>query len=159
MAVNPQDLAVYDTRMVLDYYRLTADKRLLFGGGTNYSGKNSKDITAELLPRLLHTFPQLAGIKVDYAWQGTAGIVINRIPMLGRVKGSRNIYYAQGYSGHGIATTHVVSEIMAQALSGTMQAFDAFATVPHLRIPCGERFGSSMLALGMWYYQLLEKWR
>ncbi|MGL6251204.1 MAG: NAD(P)/FAD-dependent oxidoreductase, partial [Billgrantia desiderata] len=84
-AINPQDLAVYDCRFVLDYYRLTADGRLLFGGGANYSGKDSPDIAAELRPRLEATFPQLAGTPIDYAWQGMAGIVINRIPMLGKL--------------------------------------------------------------------------
>ncbi|MFM9269008.1 NAD(P)/FAD-dependent oxidoreductase [Halomonas elongata] len=154
-AIDPQDLAVYDTRFVLDYYRLTADKRLLFGGGANYSGRDSADIAGELRPRLEHTFPQLKGIAIDFQWQGMAGIVINRIPQLGKL--SRNVYYAQGYSGHGIATSHIVGEIMANAVSGTLEEFDAFAEVRHLRIPLDDRLGNALLAAGMWYYQLLEK--
>lgn len=153
--IDPDDLAVYDTRFVLDYYRLTADKRLLFGGGANYSGRDSEDIAAELRPRLEHTFPQLKGVAIDFQWQGMAGIVINRIPQLGKL--SPNVYYAQGYSGHGIATSHIVGEIMANALTGTLEEFDAFAQVKHVRIPLNDRLGNALLAAGMWYYQLLEK--
>lgn len=156
-AINPDDLAVYDTRFVLDYYRLTADKRLLFGGGANYSGKDSEDISAELRPRLEHTFPQLKGVDIDFQWQGMAGIVINRIPQLGKL--SDNVYYAQGYSGHGIATSHIVGEIMAKAVAGTLEEFDTFAKVRHIRIPLNDRLGNALLATGMWYYQLLEKLR
>ncbi|SDM26029.1 Glycine/D-amino acid oxidase [Modicisalibacter muralis] len=156
-AINPDDLAVYDTRFVLDYYRLTADKRLLFGGGANYSGRDSEDISAELRPRLEHTFPQLKGVAIDFQWQGMAGIVINRIPQLGKL--SDNVYYAQGYSGHGIATSHIVGEIMANAVGGTLEEFDTFAKVRHVRIPLNDRLGNALLAAGMWYYQLLEKLR
>ena len=154
-SIDPEDLAVYDTRFVLDYYRLTADKRLLFGGGANYSGRDSQDIASELRPRLEHTFPQLEGIAIDFQWQGMAGIVINRMPQLGKL--SDNVYYAQGYSGHGIATSHIVGEIMANAVAGTLEEFDAFANVRHIRIPLDDRLGNALLAAGMWYYQLLEK--
>lgn len=154
-AIDPEDLAVYDTRFVLDYYRLTADKRLLFGGGANYSGRDSEDIAGELRPRLEHTFPQLKKIAIDFQWQGMAGIVINRIPQLGKL--SSNVYYAQGYSGHGIATSHIVGEIIANAVCGTLEEFDTFAKVRHIRIPLNDRLGNTLLAAGMWYYQLLEK--
>ncbi|GKW48801.1 NAD(P)/FAD-dependent oxidoreductase [Halomonas sp. NCCP-2165] len=156
-ALNPDDLAVYDTRFVLDYYRLTADKRLLFGGGANYSGRDSADIAAELRPRLEHTFPQLKGVAIDYQWQGMAGIVINRVPQLGRL--SPNVFYAQGYSGHGIATSHIIGEIMAKAVCGHLEEFDAFANVRHWRVPVSDRLGNVLLATGMWYYQLLERLR
>ena len=153
-ALNPENLAVYDTRFVLDYYRLTADNRLLFGGGANYTGKPSASIEAELRPAMERTFPTLAGIPVEFAWSGQAGIVPNRVPMVGRV--APNVFYAQGYSGHGIATSHIVAGIMAEAVTGTMDRFDAFATVPHARNPLGERAGQAMLSLGMWYYKLRE---
>ncbi len=156
-AINPKDLAVYDCRFVLDYYRLTADKRLLFGGGANYSGKPSRDIAAELRPAIERTFPRLRGIAIDYQWSGMMGIVMNRIPQLGRI--SDNVYYAQGYSGHGIATTHIVSEIMANAIDGQLREFDVFAACKHVRIPGSEWVGNQLLVLGMWYYQMLEKLR
>ncbi len=157
LTINPKNLAVYDCRFVLDYYRLTADNRLLFGGGANYSGKESRDIQAELRPALEHTFPRLKGVKIDFAWSGMMGIVINRIPQLGKI--SNNIFYAQGYSGHGIATSHIVSEIMANAISGDLNEFDIFAQCSHIRVPGSEWLGNQFLALGMWYYLMLEKFR
>jgi glycine/D-amino acid oxidase-like deaminating enzyme len=156
-AINPKDLAVYDCRFVLDYYRLTADNRLLFGGGANYSGKESRNIEAELRPALERTFPRLKGVNIDFAWSGMMGIVINRIPQLGKL--SENVYYAQGYSGHGIATSHIVAEIMANAVEGEVNDFTTFATCSHIRIPGSEWLGNQFLALGMWYYLLLEKLR
>ncbi|WP_396588639.1 NAD(P)/FAD-dependent oxidoreductase [Bermanella sp. R86510] len=155
--INPKDVAVYDCRFVLDYYRITKDKRLLFGGGANYSGRESRDIEAELRPAIERTFPRLKGVKIDYQWSGMMGIVINRIPQLGKL--SDNVFYAQGYSGHGIALTHIVSEIMANAMSGHMQDFDTFARCKHVRIPGSEWLGNQFLALGMWYYVMLEKLR
>lgn len=155
--VNPKDLAVYDCRFVLDYYRLTADKRLLFGGGANYSGRPSRDIAAELRPALERTFPRLRGIAIDYQWSGMMGIVINRIPQLGRV--TDNVWYAQGYSGHGIATSHIVAEVMGNALDGQLREFDVFAACRHIRVPGGEWLGNQLLVLGMWYYHLLERLR
>lgn len=155
--INPHDLAVYDCRFVLDYYRLTADKRLLFGGGANYSGRDSRDIAAELRPGIEATFPQLKGVAIDFQWSCAMGIVINRIPQLGKL--SDNVWFCQGYSGHGIATTHIMGEIMANALTGTLEKFDTFAGCSHIKVPMGDVFGNPMLAVGMWYYQMLEKLR
>jgi len=155
--INPKDLAVYDCRFVLDYYRLTADKRLLFGGGANYSGKPSRDIEAELRPAIERTFPRLKGVGIDFQWSGMMGIVINRIPQLGQL--SENVFYAQGYSGHGVASSHIVSEIMASAIDGELREFNVFAQCPHIRVPGSEWLGNQFLAIGMWYYVLLEKLR
>lgn len=155
--INPRDLAVYDCRFVLDYYRLTADKRLLFGGGANYSGKESRDIAAELRPAIEATFPRLRGVKIDFQWSCVMGIVINRIPQLGRL--SDHVFYAQGYSGHGLATSHIVGEIMAEAICGQLERFDTFEAFRHIRVPFGRQLGNPLLAAGMWYYQLLERLR
>ena len=133
--LNPQNLAVYDTRFVLDYY----------------SGRASADIAAELRPAIERTFPDLAGIGIDFAWQGQAGITVNRIPQLGRL--APNIFYAQGYSGHGVATSHIVGEIMAQAMTGDPREFEIFEGAFHFRNPLGRKAGNVMLALGMWYFQ------
>ncbi|RWR07679.1 NAD(P)/FAD-dependent oxidoreductase [Paenirhodobacter populi] len=154
-AINPQDIAVYDDRFVLDYHRLSADRRLIFGGGTNYSGRDSADIAAELRPALERTYPRLKGIGIDFAWSGRDGIVLNRIPHLGRI--APNIFYAEGYSGHGIATTHIVAEIMAGAITGTMEEFDVFDAVHRLRLPIGNWLTHHALALGMAYYTLRER--
>ncbi|MGE7956251.1 NAD(P)/FAD-dependent oxidoreductase [Pseudomonas sp. NPDC089530] len=155
--LNPQDLAVYDCRFVLDYYRLTADGRLLFGGGANYSGKDSRDIAGELRPCIERTFPALKGVAIDFQWSCAMGIVINRIPQLGKL--SDNVWYCQGYSGHGIATSHIMGEIMAQAITGHLGDYDTFAACRHIRVPFGDQLGNPMLAAGMWYYQMLEKLR
>ncbi|MBB2494700.1 NAD(P)/FAD-dependent oxidoreductase [Aquipseudomonas ullengensis] len=155
--LNPQDLAVYDCRFVLDYYRMTADGRLLFGGGANYSGRDSRDIAGELLPCIERTFPQLKGVQIDFQWSCAMGIVVNRIPQLGKL--SDNVWYCQGYSGHGIATTHIMGEIMANALTGTLGHYDTFAACKHIKVPMGDIFGNPMLAAGMWYYQMMEKLR
>lgn len=155
--INPKDLAVYDCRFVLDYYRLTKDKRLLFGGGAHYNGKPSRHIEQELRPGIEQTFPDLKGVKIDYAWSGQMGITINRIPQLGRL--SNNIFYAQGYSGHGIALSHIVSEIMANALDGELKQFDTFAACKSIKVPGTDWLGQQFLTLGMWYYLLLEKLR
>lgn len=155
--LNPHDVAVYDSRFVLDYYRMTADGRLLFGGGANYSGKESRDIAAELRPCIERTFPALRGVEIAFEWSCNMGIVINRIPQLGRL--APNVWYAQGYSGHGLATSHIVGEVMAQAIGGTMGQFDVFQRFRHVRLPIGERMGRQLLALGMWYFQLLERLR
>ncbi|TDR31177.1 NAD(P)/FAD-dependent oxidoreductase [Hydromonas duriensis] len=153
--ILPKDVAVYDCRFVLDYYRLTADGRLLFGGGANYSGKESRDIAAELRPHIERTFPQLKGIDIEHQWSCNMGIVINRVPQLGKL--SENVWYAQGYSGHGVATSHVVGEVMAKAISGQMDRFNTFNQFKHIKVPLGDWLGNQMLALGMHYYLFMER--
>ncbi|MBN3785573.1 FAD-binding oxidoreductase [Burkholderia sp. Ac-20353] len=155
--INPQDLAVYDCRFVLDYYRMTADGRLLFGGGANYSGRESRDVAAELRPCIERTFPKLTGVKIDFEWTCAMGIVVNRIPQLGKL--SDNVWYCQGYSGHGVATSHIMGEMMAEAITGTIERFDTFAACRHIRVPMGHLIGNPLLAAGMWYYQMLEQLR
>ncbi|MFW3897403.1 NAD(P)/FAD-dependent oxidoreductase [Pseudomonas bharatica] len=155
--LNPHDLAVYDCRFVLDYYRMTADGRLLFGGGANYSGRDSRDIAGELRPCIERTFPALKDVPIEFQWSCAMGIVVNRIPQLGKL--SENVWYCQGYSGHGIATSHIMGEIMAEAITGTLEKFDTFAGCRHVRVPMGDLLGNPLLAAGMWYYQMLEKLR
>jgi len=152
--INPDNLAVYDSRMVLDYYRLTADNRLMFGGGTNYTGRQIKNVANSLRPALQKTFPDLVGVDIEYSWTGTAGIVINRIPALGKI--SNNVYYAQGYSGHGIASSHIMARFMAEALSGTLERFDMFSQLKLTRLPVGPKTGSALIALGMLYHRLRD---
>ena len=154
-AINPQRLAVYDDRFVLDYYRLTGDNRLLFGGGTNYSGRASRRIAQELRPALERTFPRLKGIGIDYSWEGRDGITLNRIPQVGVIGDS--ILYVQGYSGHGIALSHIMAEITAKALTGDGREFDMFKDVAHWHMPLSRQMGSGLIALGMLYYKLRDR--
>ncbi len=153
-AINPLDLAVCDQNEVLDYFRLSADRRMLFGGRCNYSGREPRSIEASMLPRLRRIFPQLADKRIEYAWGGKIGIVPNRVPLLGRV--DHNIFYSMGYSGHGVNMTHVCGEIMADAIAGTFERMDVFAAVPHRRIPMGQWFGNQLVAMGMLYYRLKD---
>lgn len=152
--INRDDNAVYDSRMVLDYYRITKDGRLMFGGGTNYSGQDIDDVAQTLRPSLEKTFPALKGVEIDFSWTGTAGIVINRIPMLGKAK--NRIYYAQGYSGHGMATSHILAEITATAVAGEIEELNTFESFFRWRMPVPAAAGSAMVALGMKYYLLKE---
>ncbi len=153
--VNPADVAVCDLNEVVDYHRLSADKRLLYGGACNYSGRDPTDIKAYILPRLLKVYPQLRGVRIDFQWGGMIGIVPNRIPAVGRIDG--NIYYCQGYSGHGVNSTHVMGEIVADAVGGTLEKFDLFAGMKHLRLPGSRWLGNQLLALGMLYYKLKDR--
>ena len=153
--INAPDVAVCDLNEVVDYFRLSPDKRLLYGGACNYSGRDPASIRDYILPRLLRVYPQLKGVRIDYEWGGKVGIVINRIPTVGRING--NVWYCQGYSGHGVAPTHTMSEVMADAVCGTMERFDLFTNVRHLRIPGSQWFGNQIVALGMLYYKLKDR--
>jgi len=153
--INPRDLAVCDPNFVLEYFRLSADKRLLFGGRCNYFGDNPEVIQSYLRPKLARIYPQLASIGIDYAWGGTIGVPINRVPQLGRV--SPNIFYSQGYSGHGVNVTHLAGKIMADAIAGTVEQFDLFANVNPWVIPGSHLLSKPMVALGMMYYQIKDR--
>jgi gamma-glutamylputrescine oxidase len=150
----PQDMAACDQRVGLDYFRLTSDHRLLFGGLCNYSGRDPKDISASLRPNMLKVFPQLQDVQVEYEWGGYIAISINRIPQFGRIK--ENTYYAQGYSGHGLAPAHMAGKVLADAIGGDLERFDVFARIGHVKLPGGKWFANPALALGMLYYRMKE---
>jgi glycine/D-amino acid oxidase-like deaminating enzyme len=130
----PQDMAVCDQRVGLDYYRLSADNRLLFGGLCNYSGRHPKDITASIRPKMIKVFPQLEHTRVDYEWGGYIAITIKRIPQMGRIQG--NTYYAFGYSGHGLAPTHIAGQILADAICGDTERAASGLRIPPWRLAC-----------------------
>ena len=152
--INPQDLAVCDMNHVVDYYRLSADKRMLFGGRCNYSGKVPKSIKAAMLPRMHRVYPELEGVRIEYEWGGSIGIVVRRVPLLGRL--ADNVFYAMGYSGHGVAPTHIAAEVMANAVEGDTEVLEAYEKIKHWRIPGGRWFGNQIVALGMLYYRALD---
>jgi len=151
----PQDYCVEDCNYLLDYYRLSADKRLIYGGGVTYGARDPKDITAIILPKLLRTFPQLKGVKIDYAWTGNFLLTLSRLPQIGRL--GDNIYYSQGCSGHGVTYTHLAGKIIAEALHGQAERFDAFAKLPHYPFPGGRLLRVPLTALGAFYYDLRDK--
>lgn len=154
-SINRKDVAVCDLNNVVDYFRLSADRRLLYGGACNYSGRDPKSIRAYIEPRMLAVYPQLAGVRIDYEWGGQIGVTIRRIPIVGRI--GNNVYYCQGYSGHGVCPTHVMGEVMADAVAGTMERFDLFADMARIRIPGGRWIGNQLVALGMLYYKVRDR--
>ncbi len=151
----PQDYCVEDCNYLLDYYRLSADKRLIYGGGVVYGARDPADITSIIRPKMLRTFPQLANVKVDYAWTGNFLLTLSRLPQVGRL--GSNIYYSQGCSGHGVTYTQVAGKVIAEALSGQAERFDAFASLPHYPFPGGQRFQAPLSALGAMYYSLRDR--
>lgn len=153
--VNPHDLAVCDPNFVLQYYRLSADKRLLFGARINYFGDDPGYIKRHHMPLLLKLYPMLKGIGVDYAWGGTIGVPIHRVPQMGTV--APGVYYSQGYSGHGVNVTHLAGEILADAIAGTLERFDVFAGIKPIRFPGAHVLRKPLVALGILYHQIRDK--
>ena len=151
---NPQDLAICDPNYILEYFRLSADKRMLFGGRKNYFGADPEHIKKMLVPKLRRHYPELADLRIDYAWGGTIGVTVNRVPQLGAL--DNNIYFSQGYSGHGVNVTHLAGEIMAQAVSGTMEKMDIFSRINPVAIPGVRRLHKPAVSLGMLYYKLKD---
>ncbi|WP_101757856.1 FAD-binding oxidoreductase [Oceanicoccus sp. KOV_DT_Chl] len=150
----PQDMAVCDQRVDLDYYRLSADKRLLFGGLCTYSGRDPNSIVNALRPNMDKVFPYLKDIKIEYQWGGMIGIGANRLPQIGRLR--PNVYFAQAYAGHGVNVTHVAARLIAEHIDGDSQRMEVFEKVKHLRFPGGRRFRSPLLAIGMSYHRLKD---
>ena len=153
----PQNLALCDQKVGLDYYRLSADRRLLFGGACHYSGRDPVDIAAYMRPKMLKVFPQLATTAIEFQWGGKIGITANRFPQVGRLQQYPNVFYAQGYSGHGLNVTHWCARLLAEAIhAGHSQGLETFSRVPHMTFPGGKALRSPLLALGMLWYRLRE---
>ena len=152
--ILPKDMAVCDQRVDLDYYRLSADKRLLFGGLCTYSGRDPKSILKALRPNMDKVFPYLSDVKIDYQWGGMIGIGANRLPQIGRLR--PNVYFAQAYAGHGVNVTHMAAKLIAESIDGESQRIEVFEKVKHMRFPGGRRFRSPVLALGMSYHRLKD---
>ncbi len=153
--INPHDLAVCDPNFVLEYFRLSADKRLLFGGRFNYFGDDPEYIRRKHHAKMARIYPQLANIGIDYAWGGTIGVPIKRVPLLGKI--SPNIMYCQGYAGHGVNVTHMAGQIMADAVAGTMERFDLFANVKPFIVPGARPLHKPLVSLGMLYYMIKDR--
>lgn len=151
----PTDVCVEDVRYILDYYRLSADKRLLFGGGTVYGGTDPHDIRAKLQPNMEKVFPQLKGVKIDYAWSGNFALSFSRVPQMGRL--GNNTYFAHGYSGHGVTGSHTFGRILAEAIHGDRSRFDVFERVPWLPFPGGRMFRVPYSVAGSWWYALRDR--
>lgn len=148
------NFAVADNQFVLDYYRLTADHRLLFGGKVSYSGLPPPKLKDAMRSDMLRVFPQLADVRVEHAWGGFVDITLNRAPHWGRLDG--NVYFCQGFSGHGVAITGLAGRLIAEAIAGSAERLDLFARIGHLPFPGGKLLRMPSLVLGMAWYRLLD---
>lgn len=154
-ALLPQDYCVEDCNYLLDYYRLSTDRRLIYGGGVTYGARDPADIAAIIRPKMLRTFPQLSRVKIDFAWSGNFLLTLSRLPQVGRL--GDNIYYSQGCSGHGVTYTHLAGKVLAEALRGQAERFDALAGLRHYPFPGGRLLRVPLTALGACYYQLRDR--
>ncbi|MEZ5917617.1 MAG: FAD-binding oxidoreductase [Parvularculaceae bacterium] len=139
---------------MLDYFRRSADNRLLFGGRCTYSNREIMDVEGALAPRMRKVLPQLEKTRIDYRWGGVIGIPLNRVPLIGKLEA--NVFYVQGYSGHGVNCSHIAAEILADAVEANFADMDVFESVTHFKIPAADMVGSPMLALGMTYFRLRD---
>lgn len=153
-ALLPSDAAVADSRFVLNYFRLSADKRLIFGGGEKYVQTPPADIAGFVRKHIVDVFPTLSEAPIDYAWGGAVGVTMNRLPHIGR-KG--NIFFAHGFSGHGALVTTLAGELLAEAAAGTMERFDVFANLPQRPFPGGRLFARPLATLGLLWYALRDR--
>ena len=153
-ALIANDAATCDMNWVLDYFRRSADHRLLFGGRVNYSGLRSFDAPAATRARMLRVFAQLADVRIDYAWGGEVDITLNRAPHFGRL--APNVYFLQGFSGHGMALTGIAGKLVAEAVAGSAGRFDVFARIPHGNFPGGAALCRPGRVFAVLYYCLLD---
>jgi gamma-glutamylputrescine oxidase len=152
--INRDDLAVVDSRFVVNYFHNSPDHRLIFGGGENYSPRFPKDLKRFVRRFMLAVYPGLDDVAIDYAWGGTLAITLKRMPHFGR---DGPMFWAQGYSGHGVALANLGGKLIAEALSGTAERFDVFARLPHRRFPGGRYLRWPALVAGMLYYAMLDR--
>lgn len=153
--VLPRDVAVADSRFVVNYFRLSHDGRLLFGGGESYGYRFPTDIAAKVRKPMSVVFPQLGDVKIDYAWGGTLGITMKRLPYLTRI--GANVLSASGYSGHGVGTATHAGQLMARAIQGDGDGFDTMAAMPATPFPGGAAMRSPLLVLAMSWYAMRDR--
>ena len=146
---------MHASKFVVDYYRLSSDHRLLFGGGETYNDRAPRDLRAFVRRYMLEVFPQLADVRIEHAWSGYLAITRSRLPHFGRIEGRG--FFAQGFSGHGVALAQLAGKLLAEAVAGTEERFDVFAGLPHRRFPGGRWARKPLLAAGMLYYALKDR--
>ena len=149
------DVAVADSRFVINYYRLSADNRLLFGGGESYSFRFPRDIKSFVRKPMLQIYPQLKDVAIEYGWGGTLGITLNRMPYFARL--APNMLNASGFSGHGVAMATLAGQLMAEAIDGQASRFDILEKVPTHVFPGGRHLRWPLMVLGMLYYSLRDR--
>jgi gamma-glutamylputrescine oxidase len=153
-ALMPRRTAASDTNFILDYFRLSTDDRLLFGGADSYTGHAPRNLALRIRRSMLGVFPQLHDVAVGHAWGGFVDITLNKAPHFGRL--GRNIWFVQGFSGHGLALAGMAGLLVAEAIAGQVERFDLLARIRHLPFPGGALMRTPALVLGMWYYRLRD---
>jgi gamma-glutamylputrescine oxidase len=153
-ALLPSNAAIADINWILDYLRRSSDHRLLFGGRVSYSAVQPPHLAESMRKRMLRIFPALSDVKVAYAWGGYLDITMSRAPDFGRL--AANVFYMQGFSGHGMSLTGLAGKLVAEAVAGTAERFDVFARIPHREFPGGRLLRRPSLVLAMMYYRLRD---
>ena len=153
-ALLPSNAAIADINWILDYFRLSADHRILFGGRVSYSALEPKRLAESMRLRMVQVFPQVADVKVEYTWGGYLDISLSRAPDFGRL--APNVFYLQGFSGHGMTLTGLAGKLIAEAVAGTAERFDVFARLPHRDFPGGRWLRRPLLVLAMLYYRIRD---
>ncbi len=156
-ALMPANDAVADANFIMNYYRLSHDRRLLFGGSCNYSGREIGFEHLELKKRMARVFPELSHIDIDHCWHGPLDLTVNRLPAAGKLAPS--VFYAHGFGGHGVVGTNIMGKVMAEAIMGTAERFDVFANIPHMPFIGGTLAKRPLFMLGMLWYQLRDALR
>ena len=149
------DTSMSDSLFVIDYWKLSQDNRLLFGGGESYSRRFPADMGAFVRKYMLRIYPELANTRIDYGWGGTLAITMNRMPDFGRL--SSSVFYAHGYSGHGVPIATLAGKLLAEVISGSAERFDVMATVPSQTFPGGTLLRWPGLVAGMLFYSLRDR--
>jgi gamma-glutamylputrescine oxidase len=151
----PSDYCVEDNNFLLDYYRLSGDKRLIYGGGVIYGARDPAHVESIIVPKMLKTFPQLRGAKVDFGWTGNFSLTLSRLPQVGQL--TDNIYYSQGCSGHGVTFTHLIGVLLGEAIRGNAERMGAFSKLPHYPFPGGRALRVPFTAAGALWYSLRDR--
>lgn len=153
--VLAEDIAVADSKFVVNYYRMSEDRRFLFGGRESYGIGFPRDIQTALAARMTQLFPQLRGVRLDYVWGGSLGITMTRLPCLQRL--APNILSGAGFSGHGVALSGMAGRVMAEAVAGQAGSFDVMSSLPTPRFPGGSSLRAPLLTLAMTWYSLRDR--
>jgi gamma-glutamylputrescine oxidase len=154
-AINPEDVCAYDAKFVVNFWKLSGDGRMLFGGGENYTRRFPSDIKSFVRKRMLPLYPQLTDARIDYGWGGTLAVTMNRMPSFGRL--DPDVYYALGFSGHGVQMATLAGKLIAEAVAGTAERFDVMARIPSPTFPGGTFLRWPGLVAGMLYHALKDR--
>ena len=151
----PSDFCVEDNNFLLDYFRLSGDKRMIYGGGVIYGARDPAHVESIIRPNMVKTFPQLAGVKIEFGWTGNFLLTLSRLPEVGRL--TENVFYSQGCSGHGITFTHLIGRLLAEVIQGQAERFSVFERLPHYPFPGGRLFRVPFTALGALWYDVRDR--